>query len=149
MFRLTAPEGILLNAIFCSSLTVSALSARSPLPLSRKMRIRPTSKAPCPIVTECSLTSSGCKPATICASSCHKWWMTSTSKRWRRIEVLAGQLPRLDVTEMTYWSGSFLAMLEREKGRVEQNLVNGRRSVTAMPSAKACRTPALASTTKF
>ena len=42
-------------------------------------------------------------------------------------EALAGQPPRLDVTEMTYWSGSFLAMLEeREKGRVEQNLVNGK-----------------------
>ena len=41
-------------------------------------------------------------------------------------EALAGQPPRLDVTEMTHWS-KLLAMLEeREKGRVEQNLVNGK-----------------------
>ena len=42
-------------------------------------------------------------------------------------EALAGQPPRLDVSEITYWSGSFLAMLEeREKGRKEQNLVDGK-----------------------
>jgi FKBP-type peptidyl-prolyl cis-trans isomerase FklB len=41
-------------------------------------------------------------------------------------ESLAGQPPRMDVAEMTFWSGKFMAMLaEREKQKTEQNATNG------------------------